>query len=69
MSTWPTIVGSILAVFGMIFALQGQGILGPDQSFMVNNPRWITYGSLMVVLGISMNLVNSFTSKRKIVRA
>jgi len=69
MSSWLAIVGSILAVFGMIFALQGQGILGPDQSFMVNNPRWITYGSLMVVLGISMTLVNSFTSKRKIVRA
>ncbi len=69
MSSWLAIIGSILAVFGMIFALQGQGILGPDQSFMVNNPRWITYGSLMVVLGISMTLVNSFTSKRKIVRA
>lgn len=69
MSRWLAIIGSILAVFGMIFALQGQGILGPDQSFMVNNPRWITYGSLMVVLGISMTLVNSFTSKRKITRA
>ncbi len=69
MSSWLTIVGSILAVFGMIFALQGQGTLGPAQSFMVNNPRWITYGALMVVLGITMTLVSSFTSKSKTIKA
>ncbi len=69
MSSWFAIVGSIIAIFGMIFALQGQGILGPAQSFMVNNPRWITYGSLMVVLGISMTLVSSFTSIGKAIKA
>lgn len=69
MSSWLAIAGAIFAIFGMIFALQGQGIIGPAQSFMVNNPRWITYGSLMVILGLIMSLVSSFTSKSKTIKA
>lgn len=69
MSSWLAIAGAISTIFGMIFALQGQGIIGPAQSFMVNNPRWITYGSLMVILGIIMSLVSSFTSKSKTIKA
>ena len=65
MSSKLAIAGAIIAVFGMIFTLQGQGILGPADSFMVNNPRWITYGSALVVLGIIMTLVSSFTSNKK----
>ena len=69
MSSWLAIAGAISTIFGMIFALQGQGTIGPAQSFMVNNPRWITYGSLMVILGIIMSLVSSFTSKSKTIKA
>ncbi len=65
MSTTISIAGSIIAIFGMVFTLQGQGILGPAESFMVNNPRWITYGSALVVLGIIMILVSSFSSNYK----
>ena len=69
MSSWLAIAGAIFTIFGMIFALQGQGTIGPAQSFMVNNPRWITYGSLMVILGLIMSLVSSFTSKSKTIKA
>lgn len=69
MSSWLAIAGAISTIFGMIFALQGQGTIGPAQSFMVNNPRWITYGSLMVILGLIMSLVSSFTSKSKTIKA
>lgn len=44
--------GVIILVFGIIFHLQGQGVVGPEQSFMYTNPDWITYGLKIAVLGI-----------------
>ena len=44
--------GSIVFIFGLIFDLQGQSIVGPESSFMYANPDWITYGIQIMVLGI-----------------
>jgi hypothetical protein len=46
------IVGSIILVFGIIFHFQGQGIVGPQESFMYENPSWITYGLQIAIIGI-----------------
>ncbi len=46
------IVGSIIFAFGIIFHLQGQGIVGPQESFMYENPSWITYGLQIGIIGI-----------------
>jgi hypothetical protein len=46
------VVGSIVLVFGIIFHLQGQGIVGPQESFMYENPSWITLGLQIVIIGI-----------------
>ena len=46
------IIGIITMIFGIIFHLQGQGIVGPESSFMYYNPEWITYGQQIAIFGI-----------------
>ena len=46
------ITGIIVIIFGIVFHLQGQGIVGPESSFMYYNPEWITYGQQIAILGI-----------------
>jgi hypothetical protein len=48
----PVIVGIIIIIFGWIFHLQGQSIVGPESSFMYSNPDWITYGIGIIIAGI-----------------
>ena len=47
-------IGSIVFIFGLIFDLQGQSIVGPESSFMYANPDWITYGIQMMFVGITI---------------
>ena len=51
------VIGGIIFIFGLIFDLQGQSIIGPESSFMYANPEWITYGIQIMVIGISMIVV------------
>jgi hypothetical protein len=46
------IFGLVILVFGMVFHFQGQGIVGPEESFMYTNPDWITYGIQITILGV-----------------
>jgi len=46
------IIGAIIGIFGFIFHLQGQSIVGPESSFMYSNPDWITYGIQIIIAGI-----------------
>ena len=46
------ITGTIVLIFGLIFHLQGQSVIGPESSFMYSNPDWITYGIQIVIVGI-----------------
>ena len=45
-------IGIITFIFGWIFDLQGQSIVGPESSFMYANPDWITYGIQIMIGGI-----------------
>jgi hypothetical protein len=45
-------IGIIILIFGLIFDLQGQSMIGPESSFMYANPDWITYGIEIMILGI-----------------
>ena len=45
-------IGIIVMIFGLIFHLQGQSIVGPESSFMYANPDWITYGIQIMIGGI-----------------
>ena len=45
-------VGIIIAIFGIVFFLQGQSIVGPKSSFMYSNPQWIINGQWIAIMGI-----------------
>ena len=47
-------IGIIMFIFGLIFDLQGQSIVGPESSFMYANPDWITYGIQIMIGGITV---------------
>lgn len=44
-------VGVLVMVFGIIFYLQGNSIVGPTSSFMYSNPKWIVNGQWIAVSG------------------
>ena len=46
------IIGIIIGIFGLIFHLQGQSIVGPETSFMYANPEWVSYGLQIMIVGI-----------------
>jgi uncharacterized membrane protein len=52
-----TIVGITIVIFGIIFHLQGQSVIGPEASFMYSNPDWITYGIQIAVIGLIVMVV------------
>ena len=47
-----TIIGAVIFIAGVIFHFQGQGVVGPESSFMYSNPEWITYGIGIIILGV-----------------
>ena len=51
------IIGTVILIFGLIFHLQGQSVIGPESSFMYSNPDWITYGIQIAILGIIIVVV------------
>ena len=46
------IFGIIILGFGILFDFQGQGIVGPESSFMYENPEWIINGHIIGIIGI-----------------
>jgi Ni/Fe-hydrogenase subunit HybB-like protein len=58
------IFGFIVGIFGLIFHLQGQSIVGPESSFMYSNPDWITYGIQIIILGIIISGLGIVILKR-----
>ncbi len=53
------ISGVIILIFGLIFHLQGQSVIGPKSSFMYSNPDWITYGIQIAMVGITIIVVGT----------
>jgi len=52
-----TVVGTIVFIFGIIFHLQGQSVIGPESSFMYANPEWVSLGIQIAVLGIVISAI------------
>ncbi len=51
-------VGLVLAACGILFLLQGRGIVRwPSESFMVGDQAWESYGTAIAVLGLVLILV------------
>ena len=50
-------VGLVLAAFGLLFLLQGRGIVRwPSESFMIGDQAWVNYGAAIAVLGLVLIL-------------
>ena len=45
-------IGIVTLIFGIIFYLQGNSIVGPTYSFMYSNPKWIVNGQWIAVSGV-----------------
>ena len=52
-------IGITVLIFGLIFHLQGQSVIGPESSFMYSNPDWITYGIQIAILGIIIVVIGT----------
>ena len=59
------IPGIILVVFGIIFNFQGQGMVGPESSFMYQSEDWIDYGIVISMVGVILILIGYVIEKKK----
>ena len=60
------IPGIILVIFGIIFNFQGQGMVGPETSFMYENEEWSDYGIFISMIGVILILIGYIIEKKKI---
>tara|TARA_B100000929_G_scaffold44106_1_gene31374 strand:- start:10176 stop:10433 length:258 start_codon:yes stop_codon:yes gene_type:complete len=67
MKSLPIIIsGIIIMIFGIIFQFQGQGMIGPESSFMYENPSWINNGIYIGMVGVIIILIGYFVEKKKL---
>ena len=67
MKSLPIIIsGIIVMIFGIIFQFQGQGAIGPESSFMYQNPSWIDNGIYIGMMGVIIILIGYFVEKKKL---
>ena len=57
--------GIIIIIFGIVFQFQGQGIIGPEQSFMYENSSWVDNGTYIAMLGVIIILIGYVVEKKK----
>jgi len=60
------IPGIILVIFGIIFSFQGQGMLGPEASFMYKNQEWVDNGIIISMIGVILILIGYVVEKKKL---
>lgn len=51
------IVGIIAGIAGLAFTAQSKSIVGPESSFMYNNPQWTING--YVIFGVGLAIIFS----------
>ena len=67
MKSLPIIIsGIIVMIFGIIFHFQGQGMIGPESSFMYQNQNWIDNGIYIGMMGVIIILIGYFVEKKKL---
>ena len=68
MKSLPIIIsGIIIMIFGIVFQFQGQGVIGPESSFMYENPSWIDNGIYIGMIGVIIILIGYFVEKKRLV--
>ena len=67
MKSLPVIIsGIIIMSFGIVFQFQGQGVIGPESSFMYENPSWIANGIYIGMIGVIIILIGYFVEKKRL---
>jgi membrane protein implicated in regulation of membrane protease activity len=46
------LIGALFFLSGLVFTLQGEGIVGPTNGFMYNSSTWIYNGIVILIVGI-----------------
>jgi|TARA_B110000263_G_scaffold225296_1_gene216221 hypothetical protein len=59
------IPGIILVIFGIIFNFQGQGMVGPETSFMYENQEWTDNGIFISMIGVILILIGYIVEKKR----
>jgi hypothetical protein len=59
------IPGILLALAGLVFTLQGLGIVGPTSSFMFQSTTWIYEGLAVFFVGLLLTLGGLWKSRPK----
>ena len=62
------IVGVLVILAGILFHLQGRALVGPTSSFMYANPKWISYGQGISLVGLVVLAVGLVILKKKIIK-
>ena len=66
MRSLPIVIpGIILVIFGIIFNFQGQGMVGPESSFMYQSEDWIDYGIIISMVGVVLILIGYVAEKKR----
>ena len=67
MKSLPIIIAGIIIMnFGIVFQFQGQGVIGPESSFMYENPSWIDNGIIIGMIGVIIILIGYFIEKKRL---
>jgi len=67
MKSLPVIIsGIIVMIFGIVFQFQGNGVIGPESSFMYENPSWIDNGIYIGMIGVIIILIGYFVEKKRL---
>ncbi|TAL06792.1 MAG: hypothetical protein EPO00_10465 [Chloroflexota bacterium] len=51
-----TVLAVAIVLAGLVWMLQGLGILTAGRSFMIGDPTWTVIGAIFVVVGIGLGL-------------
>jgi len=56
------VVGILMLIFGIVFALQGKGTIGG--SAMSNNSFWIYAGMVIAIVGVAISVLGAWTGSK-----
>jgi uncharacterized membrane protein len=48
------IIGILAGIAGLVFSAQSKSIVGPESSFMYNNPHWTINGYVIFGVGLAI---------------
>lgn len=59
------LVGVLVLLAGVVFTMQGIGVVGPVGSLMYDNPTWVYQGIATAVIGLLILAGALFLGRRK----